>query len=84
MAEWARRDPYIGPGGWDGESSDAPELTLISDRYAVAIDVREAAPLPPPADAGLFVAGVAKAGELRGRYAIARHVVAHDERYADR
>src|SRR5438477_9187 len=80
VAEWARRDPNVGPGGWDRKAADAPELPRVADRHALAIDVREAASLPPPANAGLLVAGVTETCELRRRYAIARDIVAHDER----
>src|SRR5437016_5457925 len=80
VTDRAWRDPYIGPCRRDRESSDAPELALVADRDAVAVGVGEPAPAPLTANAGLVVVRVAQPRELRGGYAIARDVVAHDER----
>src|SRR5438552_6280639 len=80
VTDRARRDPHIGPRRRDRESSDSFELALVADRDAVAVGVDEPAPVPPAANAGLVVVRVAQPRELRARCAVARDLVAHDER----
>ena len=80
MTEPARGYPHIAPRRWDREPLDSMKLTGIADRNAIAVDIRKAAPLPAPADAGLLVGRVAKPGQLRGGDAVARDFVAHNKR----
>jgi hypothetical protein len=62
VAVGVRADPDVVPRGRDHELGDALEHLGLVDAAAVLVDVEEAAPVAPPADAGAGAVGAAQTG----------------------
>src|ERR1019366_4840336 len=65
MAIGARTDPDIRPGGRDDEGFDAAKSLLISDQFALRIEVAKAFAKGLARDAGLRVGDITKSCDLR-------------------
>src|SRR5438105_12612006 len=62
MAEWVRADPYLLPGGGDGELAQPIDHLLVRERAAVQVDVGESSPPPDTAQARGRAVGAPQAG----------------------
>ena len=62
VSVWNRTDPDVFIRRWNRERFDAAQLALVSDGFAVGIEIREVAPAQLARDAGPRVVNVAKPG----------------------